>query len=108
MPGDSLGVVNVLDLGTNGLNDNGLWNKRVLGYIYGFQLGIWFEINLGSYKWYAYGTEDINIEGLLLGAWLRSLDKLKLGNDECNKIGLRNGKFLDTILAAMDRLSIGT
>ena len=51
---------------------------------------------------------DGKFEGLLLGAWLGSLDGLDIGTYDDNSLWFWNGKTLVTILGAMDGLPIST
>ena len=67
-------------------------------------------IDIGTDMGYLYGSSgvsnDVNIEGLLLGDSLGSTDGKLLGSDEGIKLGLYDGKVLGYILVNVDGITL--
>ena len=63
---------------------------------------IWASL-LGSFD----GSNDINIEGLLIEDSLGSIDGKVLGYDEGKKLGISDGKMLGTIIGIVYGITLG-
>ena len=61
-------------------------------------LSIYYYTDLGSLEGFTDVTEDGNFDGLLLGARLGLVDRLKLNMDEVTELKFWSGKLIDTTL----------
>ena len=67
---------------------------RVLGTTLGvldrLLLGKYVGIELGYSEWSTDGTKYENVDGLLIGSWIVSIDILDIGNNKGEKLGFPN------------------
>ena len=63
--------------------------------------------DLGSPEVSTEGTTGGNLEVMLLGDWLVYLDRIELGTNVDNELGLSYGEVFGTILVNVDRITLG-
>ena len=75
-----------------------------LGALDGFTLGTYDCTQLGLSEGSSEGTADENLEGLLLGALIGSVNGFELVKNEDTEVGFCDGKTHRTIVGAKDPL----
>ena len=63
--------------------------------------------DLGSPEVSTEGNTGGNLEVMLLGDWLVSLDRIELGTNVVNELGLSKGEVFGTILVNVERITLG-
>ena len=111
MLGVLLGYTNDKAIGSDeGINLISTYGKlliTIIGNVDGITLDIDIGTELGFLHGSFDGSNDIKLEGLLLGVLLGSTNYKALGSDEGIKLGSNNIKLISTILGNVDGIILG-